>query len=210
MMDHPARRCLSLRLVPASSIFRPATSHHQVGEPVGGIGGPTARAPLAMAWRAVAAPRAARRFRRQPVRREVALASSKSPPPAFTSTVALASWSWSSACGSGTRIAGRPIAASSATVEAPERATTRWLSAIRVGRSGKNGATSAVDSRGRHRSCATRSTSSARACCTIVSRDHRAGSSRSIAGGTMSAMTRAPWLPPNTVRRTGPGNCGAA
>ena len=31
-------------------------------------------------------------------------------PPAFSSTVALASWSWSSACGSGTRMAGRPIA----------------------------------------------------------------------------------------------------
>ena len=40
---------------------------------------------------------------------------------------------------------GRPIAASSATVEAPERDTTRWLAAIRAGRSVKNGATSAVD-----------------------------------------------------------------
>ena len=32
------------------------------------------------------------------------------------------------------------------------------------------------------------------------SRIRRRGSSRSIAGGTMSAMTRAPWLPPNTRR----------
>ena len=39
---------------------------------------------------------------------------------------------------------GRPIAASSATVEAPERDTTRWLAAMRAGRSVKNGATSAA------------------------------------------------------------------
>ena len=36
------------------------------------------------------------------------------------------------------------MAASSATVEAPERETTRWVAAIRAGRSGKNGATSAL------------------------------------------------------------------
>ena len=78
-------------------------------------------------------------------RREIAPASARIAPPAFASTPALASWSWSSACGSGTRIAGRPIAASSATVEAPERDTTRWLAAMRAGRSAKNGATSAVD-----------------------------------------------------------------
>ena len=65
-------------------------------------------------------------------------------PSARCSRSALAFWSWSSACGSGTRIAGRPIAASSATVEAPERDTTRWLAAIRRGRSEKNGSTSAV------------------------------------------------------------------
>ena len=65
-------------------------------------------------------------------------------PPAFASTLALASWSWSSACGSGTRIAGRPIAASSATVEAPERETIRCDAAMRAGRSEKNGATSAL------------------------------------------------------------------
>ena len=63
-------------------------------------------------------------------------------PPASISTPALARWSWSSACGSGTRMPGRPIAASSATVEAPERDTTRWLAAMRAGRSVKNGATS--------------------------------------------------------------------
>ena len=36
------------------------------------------------------------------------------------------------------------MAASSATVEAPERDTTRWLAAMRAGRSAKNGATSAA------------------------------------------------------------------
>ena len=36
------------------------------------------------------------------------------------------------------------MAASSATVEAPERATIRWLAATRAGRSGKNGALSAA------------------------------------------------------------------
>ena len=41
------------------------------------------------------------------------------------------------------QMAGRPMAASSATVEAPERETTRWLAAMRAGRSWKNGATSA-------------------------------------------------------------------
>ena len=46
--------------------------------------------------------------------------------------------------GIGTRIAGRPMAASSATVDAPDRDTTRWLAAIRAGKSAKNGATSAV------------------------------------------------------------------
>ena len=36
------------------------------------------------------------------------------------------------------------MAASSATVAAPEREITRWLAAIRAGKSGKNGATSAA------------------------------------------------------------------
>ena len=35
-------------------------------------------------------------------------------------------------------------------------------------------------------------------------------SSRSMAGGTMSAMIRAPWLPPTTSRRSGPFACGAS
>ena len=35
-------------------------------------------------------------------------------------------WSWSRACGNGTRIAGRPITASSETVQAPSGEITRW------------------------------------------------------------------------------------
>ncbi len=42
-------------------------------------------------------------------------------------------------CGSGTRIDGRPMTASSATVEAPERATTRCAAAMRAGRSREEG-----------------------------------------------------------------------
>ncbi|CAM5222156.1 hypothetical protein BTHI11S_03112 [Bosea thiooxidans] len=44
----------------------------------------------------------------------------------------------------------------------------------------------------------TRSSSSARACWTMVSRVRSASSSSCTAGGTMSAMMRAPWLPPKT------------
>ena len=46
---------------------------------------------------------------------------------------------------------GRPITASSATVEAPERATTRCAAAMRAGRSRKKGATSALDADVAHR-----------------------------------------------------------
>ena len=58
--------------------------------------------------------------------------------------------------------------------------------------------------RAAHRPRARAATSSSRACCTMSSRARSAGSSCAIAGGTMSAMTRAPWLPPNTSRRNGP------
>ena len=54
-------------------------------------------------------------------------------PPAATISRALAAW-WSSvAIGSGTRIAGRPTAVSSAIVEAPARPMNRCASASRVG-----------------------------------------------------------------------------
>ena len=50
------------------------------------------------------------------------------------------------ACGRG-RIAGRPMADSSATVDAPEREMTKWAAAMRAGKSEKNGATSAATPR---------------------------------------------------------------
>src|SRR6202008_2482609 len=61
-------------------------------------------------------------------------------PPARSSMAALARWSWSSAWGNGTRMAGRPMAASSATVEAPDRLTTRRLLAMGAGTEAKNAA----------------------------------------------------------------------
>ena len=91
---------------------------------------------------------------------------------------ALARWSWSSAWGSGTRIAGRPIAASSATVDAPERDTTRWLAAIRCGRSRKNGATSAGDADARIGFVRPAPMSSSRACWTTASRARNASGSQ--------------------------------
>ena len=51
--------------------------------------------------------------------------------------------------------------------------------------------------------------SSPRACCTMSSRARRSGAIFSIAGGTISAITRAPWLPPDTSRRNGPTPSGA-
>ena len=51
--------------------------------------------------------------------------------------------------------------------------------------------------------------SSSRTCWVRTSRFHSAGSSRSIADGTMSAITRAPWLPPTTSSRNGPVGSGA-
>ena len=52
--------------------------------------------------------------------------------------------------------------------------------------------------------------SSSRTCWVRISRFHSAGSSRSIAGGTISAITRAPWLPPTTSSRSGPLVSGEA
>ncbi len=65
------------------------------------------------------------------------------PAPAASAARALAVW-WSSiAPGSGTRMAGRPATASSATVEAPARAMTRAAAASRSGMSVKNDDSSA-------------------------------------------------------------------
>ena len=62
----------------------------------------------------------------------------------------------------------------------------------------RRAATSAGDAERAHRRSRTRATSSSRACCTTrAARAARLGS-RSIAGGTMSLITRAPWLPPKT------------
>ena len=52
--------------------------------------------------------------------------------------------------------------------------------------------------------------SSSRTCCISTSRCHSAGASCSIACGTMSAMMRAPWLPPITSSRSGPSGSGGA
>ena len=45
--------------------------------------------------------------------------------------------------------------------------------------------------------------SSSRACWVRTRRRHSAGSRRSIASGTISLITRAPWLPPTTSSRNG-------
>src|SRR5712671_4796088 len=129
------------------------------------------------------------------------------PPPAASSTPALRNWSWSSAPGNGTRIAGRPMAASSATVPAPERDTTRCAAAIRAGRSGKKAATSQAMLRRPYVS-RTRPRSSSRACWASSSRARNAASRCSIAAGTTSDMTLAPWLPPNTRSRKSPSGSG--
>ena len=52
--------------------------------------------------------------------------------------------------------------------------------------------------------------SSSRTCWVRISRLHNAGSSFSIAPGTISAITRAPWLPPTTSRRSWPVASGDA
>ncbi len=106
-------------------------------------------------------------------------------------------------------MAGRPMADSSATVEAPERDITRWAAAMRTGKSEKNGAHFGGDAEpGIVPRTASRS--SARACCTTAKRARRSAARRSIAAGTISAITRAPWLPPNTSRRNFPPGSGAA
>ena len=117
--------------MPASSVvgaaYRAGHPQHQIGQPVGGVGRAGARGGRGHARRAAAGRRQAPAISRgQPVGREVGLRRAGSRRPPAASTPALAVWSWSSACGSGTRMAGRPMAASSATVEAPERAMTRW------------------------------------------------------------------------------------
>ena len=38
----------------------------------------------------------------------------------------------------------------------------------------------------------------------------KCGSSRATASGTMSAITRAPWLPPNTSKRNAPSGAGVS
>ena len=59
-----------------------------------------------------------------------------------------------------------------------------------------------------HRPRRTRLKSSSRACCTMARRRRRPASSRPIAAGTISAMTRAPWLPPKTRSRNGSSAAG--
>ena len=64
-----------------------------------------------------------------------------SAPPAASRNAAFAAWSWSSACGSGTSIAGRPMTASSETVDAPARVMTRCAAAMprrEIGEKGRN------------------------------------------------------------------------
>ena len=52
--------------------------------------------------------------------------------------------------------------------------------------------------------------SSLRTCCVRTRRLHSIGSSFSIAPGTISLITRAPWLPPTTSSRSGPFGSGDA
>ena len=60
----------------------------------------------------------------------------------------------------------------------------------------------------RRRASRTRARSSSRACCASNRRVRSEASSCSIAAGTISDMIRAPWLPPNTSSRTSPSASG--
>src|SRR5262245_15591279 len=68
---------------------------------------------------------------------EMVACSMIQPPPAASRTLAFAFWSASIEPGNGTSIAGRPRTVSSATDDAPDRQMTRWLCAMRSGRSVK-------------------------------------------------------------------------
>ena len=92
------------------------------------------------------------------------------------------------ACGSGTRIAGRPTAVSSAIVEAPARAMTRCASARRAGMSAKKVAQLGRDRQLAHRPSRTASISSGAACWITCSRARSAGGSSASAAGTTSAQ----------------------
>ena len=100
--------------------------------------------------------------------------------------------------GSGTRIDGRPITASSATVEAPGARHTRCASAMRCGRSLKKGCAS---KRGRaaHRPWSRREILVAR----LLRDDEEAPGAPAAARSRPArfAHHRAPWLPPKTRSR---------
>ncbi len=135
--------------------------------------------------------------------------ATRQPAPALARISALGVWLSSSAPGSGTRMAGRPIAISSATVPAPERAITRCACAMRSGRSEKKGRQLGGDfgigvdfTHLLHILGAT-----------LLHHPHRVFRSRGswvMAAGTISDSARAPWLPPKTSRCSGPPNIGAS
>ena len=106
------------------------------------------------------------------------------------------------------RRAGRSPA-SSATVEAPERDTTRCARRHARRQIGEERRDLGRDLKPRvgvaHARRNPRRAPAARWRAAPAAR----GSSCSIAGGTMSAITRAPWLPPNTRRRSGPSASSA-
>ena len=176
-------------------------SQDQVGQALGRIGDARRSWPLRPPGSSLSgSPRRARDFAGEPLRREVSLRDHGAPRRSSPRLAAFAAWSPSSECGRGTRIEGRPITASSATVDAPERAITRCAAAMRAGMSAKKGETSAAHAEPRIGSRDALQILPAR-----LLHDRRAArgaraASRSMAGGTTSLITRAPWLPPKTTQ----------
>ena len=131
-------------------------------------------------------------------------------PPAFSSTAALAFWSWSSACGSGTRIDGP---ADGGEFRDGGRAGARdHEMACRHPRRqiGEERRDVGLRRRRAHR-CRARAADPPRA---PAARPSAASADAARAarprGGTISAITRAPWLPPNTSRRKAPSGAGVS
>ncbi len=104
---------------------------------------------------------------------------------------------------------GRPIAASSATVEAPERDTTRCAGRHARRQIGEERRDLGRDAEPRVGLAHPRHVLVARLLHDRQGAPASAASSSLDAGGTISAMTRAPWLPPNTSsERSGPHASG--
>ncbi len=102
-------------------------------------------------------------------------------------------------------MAGLPATASSETVEAPERATTRCVAARRAGISTKKVARSALTSRSRYASRAA-SISVCRHCWSMRTRARSAAGSMATAAGTTWLKMAAPCEPPVTRMRILPSS----